>query len=341
MLDVVPVLAISGFEAVATAFGSPRTEQTVIHLAYVFGLLLLLLGIALAAKLAQRIKAEDPKARHKRNLEILHQALRNRSRMDVCFHPHEASKIIVPCALEDLHNTHGRLDLPGQVTPSQSWVNKSFLCFFRIPGPKGRPFFYKFTTKIIALHKHNDRHHLDFALPDQIELGQKRRHLRLKIPRNDILDFRIWAGDDDHEPPGLLNTDSKPVPLAIFSPDRATEFYVVDLSGGGICLEYDPRRLPGLDDYLQNSQALYMRLELTNIDEKLPSTYYMAARLRTRQENFDTGTFQIGYEFVQYAQDQPEGGLKWINVRPELGIADLITWVFKRHLELYREQESN
>ena len=31
--------------------------------------------------------------------------------------------------------------------------------------------------------------------------------------------------------------------------------------------------------------------------------------------------------------------IDWVKIEPEKGIDELVTWVFKRHLELYRERE--
>ena len=31
--------------------------------------------------------------------------------------------------------------------------------------------------------------------------------------------------------------------------------------------------------------------------------------------------------------------IDWVRIEPENGIDELVTWVFRRHLELYRERE--
>lgn len=65
----------------------------------------------------------------------------------------------------------------------------------------------------------------------------------------------------------------------------------------------------------------------------------MTARLRTKQEDFGTGAFMLGYEFTECGHTSAEGHINWIKIDPEHGVDDLVTWIFKRHLELYRERE--
>ncbi len=339
MFDAYPVHAADRLEAIAEAFGSPRSGQTTMHLAYIFGFLAILVIIALIAKYVQRLKEDDPVKRRERALTILDQALRNRSRIDVSFHPEDTGRLIISCVLENVGAERITLELPGGVSPSTSWIGKSILCFFRIPGDSGRPFFYKFSATIIDMRVHGDIHYLDLALPDQVELGQKRRHMRLDLPENDIMDFRVWPGSGDQILPCETDPDKWPDPLAVYRQDQGSPLHILDLSGGGIRLEYDPRQFPSLNDFLRSYPTLFMRLELVPMASKLPCIYYMTARLRTKQENFKTGSFMLGYEFVECGQTQAEGNIKWITIEPDHGIEDLVTWIFKRHLELYRERE--
>lgn len=339
MFDAYPLHAASRLEAIAAAFGSPRSGQTIVHLGYIFGFLAAMFLIALGVRYLRRLKDDTPAKCREHALATLEQALRNRSRIDVSFHPQDTGRLIVSCALEDVGPERVTLELPGGVSPSENWVGRPIVCFFRIPGDQGHPFFYKFTATIIGMRTHGDIHYLEFTPPDQVELGQKRRHMRLDLPKNDVVDFRIWPGPDDHALPCEADPDKWPAPLAVYRQDQGSALHILDLSGGGIRLEYDPRQLPNLNDFLRNYPTLFMRLELAPMGSKLPCVYYMAARLRTKQENFGTGSFMLGYEFTECGQTQAEGDIGWITIDPDHGIDDLVTWIFKRHLELYRERE--
>lgn len=51
------------------------------------------------------------------------------------------------------------------------------------------------------------------------------------------------------------------------------------------------------------------------------------------------GVLMLGYEFVECSEPKDET-FDWIKIKPEEGIDELVTWIFKRHLELYRERSS-
>ncbi len=339
MFDAYPMHADSRVAEIVEAFGSTRDGQTIVNLVYVFGLLGIIVAASAAIKILLRHKDNEPARQRERTLAILGQALRHRSRVDANFHPMDTARLVMSCTLESVDENGLTLELPGGMDPSQNWVGKSMICFFRVPGTNGRPFFYKFTAPISAVRRHGEIRYLDFALPDQMELGQKRRHMRLDLPKNDIVDFRVWPGMDEHDPPCDADPDKWPEPLAVYRQETDSTLHVLDLSGGGIRLEYDPRQFPTLNDFLRRYPTLFMRLELIRLAPKLPCVYHMTARLRTKQEDFRTGSFMLGYEFTECGSTSTEGQINWIKIDPEQGIEDLVTWIFKRHLELYRERE--
>lgn len=339
MFDAYPLHIDSRMAAIAAAFSSTRDSQIFVNLAYLFGMLTVIVGISMAIVVLLRRKDNDPAKQRARALSILDQALLHRSRVDISFHPMDTGHLVMSCALENVDTNGLTLELPGGMDPSQNWIGKSMICFFRVPGSNGHPFFYKFTAPISAVRRHGEIRYLDFALPEQVELGQKRRHMRLDLPKNDIIDFRVWPDMDEHGPPCDADPDKCREPLAVYHQDLDSPLHVLDLSGGGIRLEYDPRQFPTLNDFLRRYPILFMRLELIPLAPKLPCVYHMTARLRTKQEDFRTGAFMLGYEFTECGSTSSEGQINWIKIDPEHGIENLVTWIFKRHLELYRERE--
>jgi hypothetical protein len=85
--------------------------------------------------------------------------------------------------------------------------------------------------------------------------------------------------------------------------------------------------------------VLFMRLELEPVGGLTIPPYFLAARLRTKAQDFDNGRLMLGYEFVECCSSDGGETIDWIRIEPENGIDELVTWVFKRHLELYRERE--
>ena len=86
--------------------------------------------------------------------------------------------------------------------------------------------------------------------------------------------------------------------------------------------------------------VLFMRLELEPVGGLTIPPYFLAARLRTKAQDFDNGRLMLGYEFVEFGANNDDSNIDWVKIEPDKGIEDLTTWVFKRHLELYRQREN-
>jgi len=270
---------------------------------------------------------------------ILEQALLLRSRIDLSFHPISTSRQTISCTLFELTTQGVTLEMPVGVSPSEGWIGKAMVCYFRIPRENKPPFFYTFVSDVTAVRKQGEIHYLTLALPSKVELGQKRRYLRLELPSQDIKDFRIWPASED----GTFHFESDPAnwpePLAVYDPHSRDGVQVLDISGGGIKLSFNPERYSGLDDFVARHPVLFMRLELSPAGNMDFPPYFMAARLRTKAQDIDDGTLMLGYEFVECCATEGMETIDWIKIEPERGIDELVTWVFKRHLELYRERE--
>ena len=270
---------------------------------------------------------------------ILDQALLARSRIDMSFHPITTSRQTISCSLRELTPAGVTLEMPLGVNPSDSWIGKPMACYFRIPRENRDPYFYTFVSPVKEVRQMGDFHHLILDIPPRIELGQKRRHLRLELPSRDIKDFRLWPAAED----GTFHFESDPLkwpePMAVYSQEEGRELRVLDLSGGGIKLSFDPSRYASLDEFVAKHPVLFMRLELEPVGGLVIPPYFLAARLRTKAQDFDNGQLMLGYEFVECCSSDGGETIDWIRIDPGEGIDELVTWVFKRHLELYRERE--
>ena len=270
---------------------------------------------------------------------ILEQALLLRSRMDASFHPIAASRQTMSCTLRELSPDGVTLEMPLGVTPSEFWIGRLMACYFRIPRENRDPYFYTFVSAVKGVRREGDFHHVLLEIPPKVELGQKRRHLRLELPPRDIKDFRVWAAAEDGTFHFEPDPEKWPAPLAEYTRDEQTGLRVLDLSGGGIKLSFDPGRYAGLEDFVAKHPVLFMRLELEPVGGLVIPPYFLAARLRTKAQDFDSGRLMLGYEFVECCSSDGGETIDWVRIEPENGIDELVTWVFRRHLELYRERE--
>lgn len=270
---------------------------------------------------------------------ILEQAMMLRSRIDMCFHPITTSRQTISCTLFELAETGITLEMPLGVNPSDGWVGKLMVCYFRIPRENKPPYYYTFTSHVSGVWKKGDIFYVILETPSKVELGQKRKHLRLELPPRDIKDFRIWPATEDGSFHFESNPQNWPEPLAVYTRNDPDGMRVLDLSGGGIKLSFDPELYDGLNDFVSKHPVLFMRLELEHAGGMEFPAFFMAARLRTKAQDLDHGVLMLGYEFVECCCAETSETLDWVKVDAERGIDELVTWVFKRHLELYRERE--
>lgn len=270
---------------------------------------------------------------------ILDQAMLHRSRFDTSFHPATTSRQAISCALADHSDKGVVLEVPVGVTPSPSWVGREMACYFRIPRENKQPFFYKFISAVSKVFTQDGMHYLVLDIPKTIDLGQKRKHLRLEIPTTDIKDFRLWSATEDSSSHFETDQTKWPKPLAVLSQEQRNSLRVLDISGGGIKLAIDPKHNTSLNDFITQYPFLFMRLELEPAGDMHFPPHVLAAKLRTKTKDYDTGALLLGYEFVECSSTDVAEELEWIKIEPDRGIDDLVTWVFKRHLELYRERE--
>lgn len=270
---------------------------------------------------------------------ILDQAMIVRSRIDMSFHPITTSRQTISCTLFEVAETGITLEMPLGVSPSDSWIGKLMVCYFRIPRENKPPYYYTFTSTVSGVWKKGDISYIILGIPARIELGQKRRHLRLELPPTDIKDFRIWPATEDGSFHFESDPQNWPEPLAVYTRNAPDGVRILDLSGGGIKLSFNPERYDGLDDFVAKHPILFMRLELEHAGGMEFPPCFMAARMRTKAQDFDHGVVMLGYEFVECCSDEGSETLDWVKVDAERGIDELVTWVFKRHLELYRERE--
>lgn len=270
---------------------------------------------------------------------IIDQAMLWRSRFDMGFYPTDTTRPSIPCSLTEYSDTDMTLEVPLGVTPSTRWIGRSMICYFYILHENKPPVFYKFISTVSNVFTKGTFQYVVLHTPTTITLEQKRKHLRLEIQPEVIKDFRLWIAKEDSTFHFETDRNMWPEEFAIYDSAQGNRLRIVDISGGGIALLINPKYYPDLDMFTAYDQILFMHLTLRPVDNMSLPPYFLAARLRTKIKEFDTGMMRLGYEFVEYSLDQEEQALEWIKIDPPKGIEDLITWTFKRHLELYRQQK--
>lgn len=268
----------------------------------------------------------DPERIH----AILHEAVLSRSRLDVRFED-GGVRASMACALAETTPESVRLEVPWGVHPSPTWIGRTLAVYFHLPPKSGPAQYYFFHAPVVAVHPSDDISHVELAAPVTLEMGQKRRHFRLELPSADLLDLRLWLPDS----PGLpteADPNAWPAPLLTFP-----HIGIVDISAGGLRLSVDPQRLPRPQADGRRVSLDTVRLCITLRGETAPETYFFEARLRNQFKDYATSRLLCGYQFQQAAIRTDMHPLAWSPVDPERGVSELGDWIFRRHMELYRQ----
>lgn len=268
----------------------------------------------------------DPERIH----AILQEAVLSRSRMDVRFED-GATRTAMFCTLAEVSPVSLLLEVPWGVHPNPDWRGRSLTVYFHLPAKNGPTQYYFFHSPVVATHPGDDISRIEVATPTALEIGQKRRHFRLELPSADLLDLRLWLPD----PPALLTaTDPHawPEPVLAFP-----HIGIVDISAGGIRLSIDPDHLPRSQTDTRRISLDTVRIAITLRGDTQPETYFFEARLRNQFKDYATSRLFCGYQFQQVAMRVGSTPLSWSPVDPEQGVNELGNWIFRRHMELYRQ----
>ena len=187
---------------------------------------------------------------------------------------------------------------------------------------------------------------MHIALPKTIRLGQRRMHFRLVPPPELIPEIRVWffpheSRQQDHEGPVLWGRS-----LADFNINAATKgtvnsIHLKDISAGGC-------RLAILDDgrsnrYLRKEKSpdVFMYMHLSHPDGSALKLHLLG-KIRVLFRNPTSKEISLGIQFVMQGivDNETQKYITWRPIRLDEGLADVGNWVFKHHLTLFRQEES-
>lgn len=266
-------------------------------------------------------------------------ALNNRSKFEISFDPE--SRQSTNCTLTELKSRKIILELPQAITPTKGWIGRSIYTYFGLPQGKNKMNFYFFQTKIQDIFTKNGYFFLQAPLPNQIEIKQKRRHLRIAPPPSQIEQIQVWIPKYDKTENLITDPQLFGPPLFVFDQKKGIQDIVpMDISALGIRLKISKssRRKTLFDP--EKQQDLIVYLQLKNNAQGKPLALYFLSRIRNKFEEFTTKELEIGIQFMARGQPNREkpGNLVWEKIIPKEGVDELANWVFRQHLKWYREK---
>jgi len=313
-------------------------------LGIVLGIVLFfILGYILYLRLWPRTDPEDSNpfkvASPEKIQEILDTAWAQSSRLELYFRTRGQH---LSCLFQNLSRDSLVIEPPQHIKPKKSWLNRRVIVFFNVRIDRQKRVYYKFESNLIGFPVINNEPLLELAVPDVLNMEQKRVHLRLEPPLTYVKSIKVWRVL--HNRDGSLPRDiaSREEPLADYtSVESKSVLKLADLSGGGIRLGIAKKLISCMEDFIKENPSLIIFLQLrdkTDQDQNV-HTFYLVGRIK----NYFTdqqGYYVLGMQYEYSARLDPETGgiVGWEKVDPEEGVEEVINWVVQKHLQFYREK---
>ncbi|WP_462323552.1 PilZ domain-containing protein [Desulfoplanes sp.] len=325
--------------------------ELIIVLAWVVGCALGILGVGIVYRLVSaRLRRPKPLGSVENPNEIIDLlgiCLARRTRFEMMFKGNVIKSKGIFCTLVSVDADNMLLELPGYASPRRGWVGRSIEVFFSLAHNTKAPTFYTFESTVQAIEPQGQGiNHLRTELPPTIRLGQRRMHFRFAPPPSSITETKIWffrhePRQKDHagpstwgQPMGNHHTGTEGSSL----PGLA----IKDISAGGcrIVLKDNERA----KTYLQNNRSpdvfIFLRLaDPGGTDLRL----YLLGKIQLLLNNQVTKEVTMGMEFTMHGTVENSLGsrITWRPLLQEEGHPKVGNWVFKHHVDLFRQQEQD
>ena len=347
--EAIPINSIftadSYFRAISDSVGSWNVNQTfIILIISLFGLIGLLITLSFIYqnffKTQSNPKDEFSTTKASEILEILTTALDQRSKLEMAF-SHESPQKTAFCSLNDIQKNSLILEFPPYLNPTNQWVGKEVICYFKIIG-KTQIIFYHFKSKILEI----DRSEPNIVkgiltLPERLNLQQKRNHYRLEVPPGFVQKLLVWKARYTQK--HALSTKVSSWGEALFSidPQSSAPIELQDISGGGLRLKIPRTTIKNSEFDQESDKNFFIQIDLWDPEEQKTNTYWLFARARNIFEDYTSKDLQIGLQFVGQGKPQTDDpqNLTWKKVDLEEGVEEITTWVFRRHVEIHRKEK--
>lgn len=311
-------------------------------LTYTIGLILAFSIAYLAYSLYRKWFSQEPRLFLTNNqaeiVTIFQQAVAKRATHEIQFQSEEGQRALFSCSPVEFETSKGiLLEISGYIHPQESWIGREVLCHFKLASKQKdkKWLFYQFSSTITGIRQEGALEFIIVALPKHLEYKQRRQHLRLDPPSEDIPGVSIWPETLSH-----LDHPGDQPPLLSFVHGRPDNpLNVLNISAGGLLLEVrsTARNIP--DNSLDKGNRLFVSLLLRDPHKNAVLEYLLLARVRNAFTDPASGNWLIGLSFSAYHASRGEDAKKelWVPLHGK-GLEAIEDWVFKRHLQMYRQK---
>jgi hypothetical protein len=330
---------------------SQNSYETIMQWAIVAGAIIFVFGlITLIRTIFWRRQAFIPAGwitapRMLRNL--LNDALIQRSTFEVQFtdkaqndHP------IMRCSLDNFSSGRMSLLVYGVSNIAYSWIGRGVDCYFRI-NVKDQSVYYTFNSIITETeNKPRGLTILWVKIPERLQNRQKRAFLRLNPPSELLIGSAVWYGQNLPAEDKLDSVSTWVKPNLALLPNRDPQFYIKDLSAGGLRLSIPNNHSNDTTDATDTTDAadefsvaenIIILLDLRDPDSEKKIRFWFKCRIQNVMSEHNSKTTELGMQIIAWATPK-EGGanLEWLRLTRENEVAPLGNWIVRRHLEQFR-----
>jgi len=276
-------------------------------------------------------------------IEKLDQAIVQRSKFEFGFQADVDQNPLARCTILDVGEQNFNIELPGYIQATPEWIKKTIYCFFNLKAKKGslHPVFYYMSTTIEGLSSAgDDRTIVTLKIPAELEIKQKRRHLRLDVTPADIPFLHIWPVKFDKEHKIISDISLLGKPLFGSGEADLNNARAVNISASGIRVQVDNEALNELNMEVGKGKVFFVHFALTVPEEKTGLDLWTVSKVQNTFKEYMGKTTDLGMEFVGRGMPEANGdsvNIKWFKVTGE-GIASLEDMIVRMHLNRYREK---
>lgn len=271
--------------------------------------------------------------------EIFETAQDFNSRFDLRF---EGQNREIFCTFRNFDNNAIYLEPPSRINISKNWEGRHVSVFFKVKPGSEKLKFYKFTSKLTQVSQEEVGRVLKLSMPDMLEMEQKRQHLRLEVPTGYVKSLEIRPVSYDAKGNLHRQISSFGEPFWVMDKDPLkSEVSLMDISGGGLRFKILSRAIKQIQEFVAKNPSLLISLQLVNDFESEfeVENHHVVARIKKHyNDGLRNYVFGVQYESRALLDESETVITGWEKVDAEEGIEELVTWVIKMHLKLYREK---
>lgn len=306
-------------------------------LGLILALALVSAGMHLYRRNARGNPAGHPIRDPKQIQEIISSSIQERATYEVRFQDKATQRFHFTCSPLEFDPVKGIiLELSGFIKPQPTWIGRSVSCYFKVATSKKEMkwSFYHFATTCTGLLPKGSVQCLILDSPRRLERKQRRSHLRLDPPGEDIPEVRLWPETLSN----LEQPEDTPPLLWFLNSEPENQFLILNISASGLLLEIHSSLRPEVQEIMEKGKRVFISLFLRDLEQPGTKEFRILAQIRNVTTDPMTGRLLLGLLFVaHHAPNAHQSQPRWIPLDGK-GIEEIEDWVFKRHIQIYQQK---